>query len=149
MKALKTMALTAVTVLLVQIGYAQNYKAPNIDASGNFKNKNGKSIGKVSPEGVMDAIGTKMASVDAEGSLIDASGKKLGKAEKNGNFSYVNPESGKTKNFVVSEPSNGVCEVKDENGKTVLLVHENYKTQASCAYHCLQMKKQGKTMKMK
>jgi len=42
-----------------------------------------------------------------------------------------------------------MCEVKDENGKVVLLVHENYKMQAACAYHCAQMKKEGKEMKMK
>jgi hypothetical protein len=44
---------------------------------------------------------------------------------------------------------NGICEVKDKNGKTVLLVHENYKQYGACTMHCLMMKNEHKDMKMK
>lgn len=44
---------------------------------------------------------------------------------------------------------NGICEVKDKHGKTLLLVHENYKQYRACAMHCLKMKNEHKDMKMK
>ncbi len=53
------------------------------------------------------------------------------------------------KNFTVCPPSNGICEVNDDKGNVVLLIHENYKALAACAFHCLQMKKEGKEMKIK
>lgn len=150
MKTIKSFSLALLGgVLATSMAFAQNYKAPKIDASGNFMDAKGKKIGTITKDGMMDDMGMKMASIDAEGNLIDANGKKLGKAEKNGNFMYKFSETGDGKNFVVGAPSNGICEVKDEKGNVVLLVHENYKAQAACAYHCAQMKKEGKEMKMK
>jgi hypothetical protein len=152
MNRLKSIKVVAIGMLVtVTSVFAQNYKAPKIDASGILKNAEGVHIGTITKEGLMnDPSGMKMAHVDSEGNLVDAkTGKKMGKAEKNGNFMYMMSETGDGKNFTVSAPSNGICEVKDEKGNVVLLVHENYKAQAACAFHCLQMKQQGKEMKMK
>ncbi len=151
MKTLRnfTMAILGV-VFAINIAAAQNYKAPMINSSGKILDKNGKNIGIVTKDGTMDEKGAKMSYIDAEGNLIDSkTGKKMGKAEKNGNFAYFFSETGDGKNFTVSAPANGTCEVKDDKGNVVLLIHENYKAQAACAYHCAQMKKEGKEMKMK
>lgn len=131
--------------------FAQNYKASKIDASGKLVDSNGVHIGTITKEGLInDPSGMKMAHIDNDGNLIDAkTGKKMGKAEKNGNFMYIMSETQDGKNFTINPPTNGICEVKDEKGNVVMLVHESYKAQAACAYHCLQMKQQGKEMKMK
>ena len=151
MKTLKLILLAVVTMLFgIANSNAQNYKAPAIDASGKVTDAMGKHIGWVTKDGVIkDSAGTKIAHIDTEGSLVDAkSGKKLGKAQKNGNYiSHTSKTSDGT--LTVSEPSNGTCEVKDKDGKVVLLVHESYKQYGACAYHCLQMKNEHKDMKMK
>ena len=153
MKTIKSLALTLLSsVLITSMAFSQNYKATKIDASGQFTDGNGVKIGTVNKEKecVMDENGMKMSNTDAEGNIIDTkTGKKMGRIEKNGNFFYNFPESADGKKFTISVPSNGMCEVKDEMGNTVMLVHENYKAQAACAYHCAQMKKEGKSMKMK
>jgi len=151
MKTIKQMVMAAIgMVVLASTTFAQNYKAPNIDASGKFTDGNGVKIGTMTKDGMMDNMSMKMAHIDGEGNLVDShSGKKMGKAEKNGNFMYMMSETSDAKNFTIGAPANGMCEVKDENGKVVLLVYENYKMQAACAYHCAQMKKEGKEMKMK
>ena len=125
-------------VLAINISQAQNYKAPKIDASGKITDKEGKPIGSVTRDGVInDAMGMKVAYVDAEGSIVDAkSGKKLGKAMKNGNYL---PSFAKTidEGWSVSTPQNGTCQVKDKNGNVMAEVHENYKQFGACAIHCL------------
>lgn len=140
MKTIKSLALTILGgIAITSMAFAQNYKAPKIDASGKFTDGNGVKIGTMTKDGMMDEKGMKMAHIDNDGNLVDSkTGKKIGKAEKNGNFMYMMSETGDGKNFTIGAPSNGVCEVKDENGKVVLLVHENYKMQAACAYHCAQ-----------
>jgi hypothetical protein len=151
MKTLKTIALAILGVVFaINFASAQNYKAPKIDATGKIMDMDGKGIGVMSKDGAMDEKGIKMAHIDGEGNLVDSkTGKKMGKAEKNGNFMYQFSETADGKNFTVGAPANGICEVKDDQGKVVMLVHENYKAQAACAYHCAQMKKAGKEMKMK
>ena len=151
MKTLKTISLAILGVVFAaNVSVAQNYKAPKIDGAGKIMDMDGKGIGTMSKDGVMDEKGTKMAHIDGEGNLVDSqTGKKMGKAEKNGNFMYQFSETADGKNFTVGAPANGICEVKDDKGKVVMLVHENYKAQAACAYHCAQMKKEGKEIKMK
>lgn len=151
MNSIKTIAIAAIGMMvLATTSFAQNYKAPKIDASGKFTDKKGVKIGTMTTDGMMDNMGMKMAHLDSDGNLLDTkTGKKMGKAEKNGDFMYMMSETGDGKSFKIGAPSNGMCEVKDENGKVVLLVHENYKMQSACAYHCAQMKKEGKSMKMK
>lgn len=129
---------------------AQNYKAPAIDASGKITDEHGKHIGTITTDGhLSDSSGTEIAHIDKDGNMIDhVSKKKLGKSTKNGTFVY-HFDKDKTSTLTTSAPMNGTCEVKDSKGKTVLLVHENYKQYGACAYHCLQMKHDHKEMKMK
>lgn len=149
MKTIKNVALAILGVVFAfHFAVAQNYKAPAIDASGKLTDAQGKHIGTFKEGAMMSHDGKKMATIDAEGNLVDAAGKKMGKAEKNGNFKYFTKETPDGKNFIVGAPAQGICEVKDDKGKVVMLVHENYKAQAACAYHCAQMKKDGKEMKM-
>jgi hypothetical protein len=125
-------------IVIVSSVFAQNYKAPKIDASGKITDIDGKHIGTVNTKGeIIDAMGMKIAAIDANGNLVDAStGKKLGKAEKNGNFqSFMNETLDKS--YEISAPANGVCLVKNKDGKVVGEVHENYKMYGACAIHCL------------
>jgi hypothetical protein len=151
MKVIKIIAWATMGLCLATTAiFAQNYKAPKIDALGKFTDVSGGYLGTVSKDGVMDAKGKKQAHIDSEGNLIDSkTGIKLGKAQKNGDFVYNFAETKDGKNFTVGVPSEGMCEVKNKKGDVVLLIHENYKAQAACAYHCAKMKKEGKEMKMK
>ena len=129
---------------------AQNYKAASIDASGKVTDNNGLHLGWVTAEGtIKDTTGVEIAHVDSKGNLVDMhSGKTMGKAEKNGTFVFHSNKN-KEEKWTPSAPLNGVCEVKNNSGKTIILVHENYKNHGACAYHCLSMKKEHKEMKMK
>ena len=123
--------------LTMSCAYAQNYKAPKIDASGRVTDKNGKYVGNVTKEGVItDSAGVKVAYVDATGTALDASGKKLGKAGKNGNF-VSQFEKTPDEGWSVSAPMNGTCLVKDKDGNVKAEIHENYKEFGACAVHCL------------
>lgn len=153
MKNIRLIAASLFFVLIATvISFGQNYKqpVPSIDAKGKVTDKHGKHIGWVTQYGLIkNAAGTKLAHIDANGDVIDTkTGKSIGKAEKNGNYIYHFPANNKDK-LTVSAPMNGTCEVKDLHGKTVLLVHENYKQYGACALHCLQMQKEHKDMKMK
>ncbi|HVD98900.1 MAG TPA: hypothetical protein VNB90_11905 [Cytophagaceae bacterium] len=131
-------------ILAISTVNAQDYKHPEglIKEDGKVFNNEGKHIGWITKDGIVkDTSGQKVAEIDSEGNLVEsATGKKLGKAEKNGNFT---PYFSKTPDdkWSVSAPVNGNCTVKDKNGKTVVIIHENYKQQGACAYHCLTVKK--------
>lgn len=132
MKTLKSIAIAAIGMMVTTASFAQNYKAPKIDASGKFTDVNGINMGTMTKDGMIDEKGVKMAHIDGDGNLVDSkTGKKMGKAEKNGNFMYMMTETNDSKNFTIGAPSQGICEVKDEKGNVVLLVHENYKMQAA------------------
>ncbi len=137
MKTLKTILLTVLVVVFgFQIVQAQavDYKGHRIDASGKVTDKDGKHIGNVTKEGVIsDASGKKVAHVDGNGFLIDAMGNNLGKVGKNGEFV---PYS-ETVSWIASAPENGVCLIKDGDGKVKAVVHETYKNIGACAIHCL------------
>jgi len=153
MKTMNTFMLALFAVLLMTtVSIAQDYKHPYglVSKDGKVTDPNGKNIGSITPEGVIkDVAGKSIAKVDANGDLIDAkTGKKIGHAPKNGTFVYSFPEN-KTDSLTTSTPLNGTCEVKDSKGKTVVLVHENYKHIGACAYHCLYLQKHGEEMKMK
>lgn len=150
MKTLKGLLFVILGVVFaMNVVNAQNYKAPMIDASGTFSDKDGKKIGTIAKEGLLDAEGNKVAHVDASGNLIDAkTGKSIGKAQKNGNFVYHFEGDKEGKKYSIGAPQQGICEVKNEKGEVVLLVHENYKAQAACAFHCAQMKKDEKPVEM-
>ncbi|WP_285544349.1 DUF3659 domain-containing protein [Dyadobacter frigoris] len=153
MRKLQLLAAALFFIIVTAVmSFGQNYKqpVPSIDAKGKITDKDGKHIGWVTQDGLIkNASGTKIAHMDSNGDVIDAkTGKSLGKTEKNGNYIYHFP-AGSNQKLTVSAPMNGTCEVKDAKGKTVLLVHENYKQYGACALHCLQMNKQHKDMKMK
>ncbi|WP_342084886.1 hypothetical protein [Dyadobacter sp. OTU695] len=154
---MKTKNLTMIAIMFLMIlissgTYAQNYKQPlpSIDANGKVIDAKGKHIGWVTSDGIIkDATGAKIAHIDDQGSAVDAvTGKKLGKASKNGTYLY-HVQSGASDSLTVTIPMNGICEVKDKSGKTLLLVHENYKQYGACAMHCLMIKNEHKDMKMK
>jgi len=138
MKTTSTVLAMLGVLLAITISPAQNYKAPKIDASGKIMDKDGKHIGNMTKDGVInDAMGMKVAYVDSNGMLVDAkTGKKLGKAEKNGNFI---PDFAKTpdEGWTITTPLNGTCMVKDKDGNIKAEVHENYKQFGACAIHCL------------
>jgi hypothetical protein len=139
MKTTMKSFITALALILITLsGFAQNYKAPKIDASGKVMDANGKHMGNVDKHGVItNAEGTKIAYVDSEGFLIDAkTGKKMGKGEKNGNFTPYYKET-PDKGWTIDAPMNGTCMVKDDKGNVKALVHENYKQFGACAAHCL------------
>lgn len=138
MKTIKKIAFTLAVALLSFTTYAQNYKAPKIDAAGKVTIDN-KHIGSITKEGaIVDSEGKTIATVDNEGMLVDkATGKKLGKAAKNGNFTEYFSD-GKTEEHTFSEPDkDGYCELKNKDGKVLGVVHESYKQQGACAIHCL------------
>ncbi len=63
-------------------------------------------------------------------------GKVIGKTSKNGSFVYFFNE--KPEYYTIGKPEyNGMCEVKNAKGQTVMQLHQNYKAQAACAIHCL------------
>ena len=122
---------------VINISKAQtDYKGHKITASGKITDKDGKHIGTVTKDGILsDTSGKKVAYVDGNGSLIDGTtGKNLGKVAKNGSFV---PYSKDEMSWTISEPENGTCLVKDQEGKIVAEVHENYKHMGACAIHCL------------
>lgn len=152
MKKLSFTLLLLILVTASQSVFSQNYKQPipSIDAQGKIMDAKGKHIGWITSDGVIkDARGGKIAHIDDQGNAVNATtGKILGKASKNGTYLY-HVHDGGADSLTVSSPMNGKCEVKDKKGKTVLLVHENYKQYGACALHCLEMKKGQKNMKMK
>ena len=138
MKTIKTISLVMLMLAFaINISQAQtDYKGHKIDASGKITDKNGKHIGNVTKDGaITDASGKKVAHVDSNGALIDGTtGKNLGKVGKNGNFV---PYSSTANEWTIDNPANGVCLVKDKDGKVVAEVHETYKHVGACAVHCL------------
>ena len=137
-------------VFVLSSAQAQDYKHPGgmINAEGKVFSPDGKHIGWVTKEGIIkDVKSVQVAHVDSEGTLVDKSGKKLGKAQKNGNYLAQDTKTS-DKGWTVSAPMNGTCDVKNEKGEIVVVVHESYKQFGACAYHCLYLQKEGKAMKM-
>lgn len=152
MKKIQLMLLFVLLISAIGNAYSQNYKQPlpSINAEGKVADSKGKHIGWITSDGVIkDAAGAKIAHIDDKGNVVDShSGKVMGKAAKNGTYLY-HVKSGAADSLTISSPMNGTCEVKNKNGKVILLVHEKYKQYGACALHCLQMKKEDKAMKMK
>ncbi|MES2795898.1 MAG: hypothetical protein V4683_08035 [Bacteroidota bacterium] len=108
---------------------------PIVDSKGHILNGI-THIGKLSSAGSFDAEGKSMTHINSNGNIVDLNGKVLGKAPKNNGFTYYH--NGKPEKYTIGKPShNGMCEVKDSKGKTVMFLHNNYKNQAACAVHCL------------
>lgn len=152
MKKTQFFLLFVLLVSAISNANSQTYKQPipSINSAGKVTDLTGKHIGWITADGVIkDAAGAKIAHIDDKGNVVDShTGKVMGKAAKNGTYLY-HVKGGAADSLTISAPMNGTCEVKNKNGKVVLLVHENYKQYGACALHCLQMKKERKDMKMK
>ncbi|WP_394993765.1 hypothetical protein [Emticicia sp.] len=108
---------------------------PYVDYKGHIHYEK-KLIGSLSSKGGFDQSGKPVTKVDGSGNIVDMNGKKLGKAPKSNTFVYYFNE--KPENYTIGKQShNGMCEVKNAKGQTVMLLHQNYKAQAACAVHCL------------
>ncbi len=140
MKTIKSLLLVLIIgATTCSMTFAQNYKAPKIDASGKVTDEEGAFIGTVTKEGVItDAKGEKIGHIDAAGMLVDNKGKIIGKPEKNGNFVPYFHETPDKATWSTTTPENGTCLVKNTKGEVIAVVHENYKMYGACAIHCLQ-----------
>lgn len=108
---------------------------PYVDYKGHIHYEK-KIIGSLSSKGGFDQSGKSITKVDGNGNIVDMNGKVMGKAPKNGTFVYYFNE--KSEYYTIGKPShNGMCEVKNAKGQTVMLLHQKYKAQAACAVHCL------------
>jgi len=137
MKTLKGIIGIIALIFTVQMAQSQavDYKGHRIDATGKITDADGKHVGNVTKEGIItNTAGEKVAYTDSTGSLIDGkTGKNLGKVGKDGNFvSYSATET-----WIVSAPENGMCLIKDKDGKVKAVVHETYKNIGACAVYCL------------
>jgi hypothetical protein len=108
---------------------------PKVDYKGHIYYEK-KQIGSLTPKGGVNNSGKLVTKVDGNGNIVDDQGKVLGKAPKNGTFVYYFNE--KEEKYTIGKPThNGMCEIKNVKGETVMLLHNNYKQQAACAVHCL------------
>jgi Protein of unknown function (DUF3659) len=115
------------------VTFAQD-KVPTVDSKGHIYYDK-KQIGSISTTGGMDMSGLAVSRIDKNGNVVDSTGKAIGKLAKGSTFQYY--MNGKDQTFSISKPDHtGMCYVKDSKGKTVLLLHNNYKQQAACAMHC-------------
>ncbi|RVU24159.1 hypothetical protein EOJ36_09545 [Sandaracinomonas limnophila] len=110
-------------------------KVPYVDYKGHIYYQN-KQIGNLTKDGSLDNNGKVVTKVNGNGEIIDSNGKQLGKLAKGSSFVYYFND--KTEKYTIGKPShNGMCEVKNSDGQTVMLLHNNYKQQVACAIHCL------------
>jgi hypothetical protein len=117
----------------IVVTYSQD-KVPMVDSKGHIYYDK-KQIGSISKAGGIDMTGKAITRIDKNGNVVDSTGKAVGKLAKGSTFQYYVNE--KDQKFSISKPDHtGMCYVKDSKGKTVLLLHNNYKQQVACAMHC-------------
>jgi hypothetical protein len=145
MKTLKLVLFSvAALALTVNISVAQNYKAQfKVNSSGQAEDANGVKIGWIEADGTIknskgEVVG-KTTKKDKQAELLDKLGNKVAEVSENGTLKNTKGEV----LFTISDADkNGECQIKDKSGKMVGTVHQNYKQQGACMYHCLaQMKK--------
>ena len=144
MKNLKFLTLSALAlVLILNIAVAQNYKAQfKVNSSGQAEDANGVKIGWIEADGTIknskgDVVG-KVAKKDKQAELLDKLGNKVAEASENGT---LKDNKGEVLFTVSDADKNGECQIQDKSGKAVGVVHQNYKQQGACIYHCLAKKK--------
>lgn len=116
-------------------GVFSQKQTPLVNYKGHIIHQN-KQIGTITTKGGNNLEGKPITMINSNGNIVDTNGKVLGKAPKNGTFIYYFDKN--SEKYSVGKPNhNGICEVKNSNGETVLLLHNNYKKQAACAIHCL------------
>lgn len=93
-------------------------------------------IGKISKGKLTDNAGQNIAHISKEGMWVDSKGTLLGKPPKNGQLIYM--FEAVTDTFDISAKiHNGMCKITNSKGETILLLHNKYKQEATCAIHCL------------
>ncbi len=124
-----------VLLLFASLSVIAQKSTPYVDYKGHIYYDK-KIIGTLTSAGGLDKSGKAVTRVDGNGNIVDMNGIVMGKAPKNGSFVYYFNE--KPENYTIGKPShNGMCEVKNAKGQTVMLIHQNYKAQSACAVHCL------------
>jgi hypothetical protein len=136
MKQIKLLLLITLSVLFVSASYGQSYKAQfKVDNNGQATNDKGTKLGTIESDGtIKDAKGKVVGKLINGTDLTDPLGKKMGEVLSDGTLKDV---KGKTMFTISTADQAGICKILDKNGKEVGTVHENYKKQAACAYHCL------------
>jgi hypothetical protein len=130
-------------VLALNVSIAQNYKSQfNINATGQIENDKGVKLGTIEKDGTIknskgDVTG-KAVKNNKGVVLSDKLGKKMGAVSEDGTLTGAN---GKVLFKISTADENGICKILDVSGKEVGTVHENYKQQGACAFHCLNKKK--------
>jgi hypothetical protein len=142
MKTRKLLLLITLSVLISTLSFGQNYKSQfHIDKTGKIENETGTQLGTVDQDGtIKDSKGRVVGKVVKSGKethLTDHLGKKMGELLADGSFK---DDKGKVLYKLSTPDENGICKIIDKSGKEVGTVHENYKQQGACAYHCLSHK---------
>lgn len=132
---MKNQLLTIAVFIITFSGVMAQKSVPSVDSKGHLRYDQ-KVIGTLTSTGGIDQTGHAMTTIDHSGNIVDANGSIVGKAPKNGTFEFYT--NGNEEKFTIGEPTHtGMCTVKNSKGKTVLLLHQSYKSQAACAIHCL------------
>jgi len=139
MKTIRLLTLLSLSILIANLSYAQNYKSQfNIDKSGKIQNGKGTQLGTIEQEGIIrDSKGHVLGKVvkSEKGSqLQDPNGHNHGELSADGT---LKDQKGNVLFTIGTADQNGICKILDNTGKEVGTVHENYKQQGACAYHCL------------
>lgn len=136
--------LAAVFAVMItfSVSVAQNYKSQfSINAAGKAANDKGVTLGWIQEDGtIKNAKGEvtgKIMKNEKEAALLDKLGKKMGAVSGDG---VLKDAKGKVMYTISTADENGVCKIIDASGKEVGTVHENYKQQGACMYHCLSKK---------
>jgi len=119
--------------------FAQDYKHPHLDGSGQVVDSVGIKLGWITTEGLIyNAKGEKMGAIEQQ-ELVDYKGHRLGVIGKDGTFK---DNDGRVLFYIDATSKGERCKIFDPQGKVIATVHENYKNQA-CAIHCLRVKMPG------
>ncbi len=109
-------------------------KVPMVDSKGHIYYDK-KPIGQLTKSGSMSMDDKMISKINANGTVVDSMGNVIGRLPKGQLFEYYLGD--KPEKFSISKPNhNGICYVTDAHGKTMILLHNNYKQQAACAMHC-------------
>ncbi|MEP7322649.1 MAG: hypothetical protein ABI761_12055 [Saprospiraceae bacterium] len=122
-------------VLMVCINALAQKSIPWVDSKGHI-HYNNKEIGTLTAVAGLDKSGHPTTKIDNSGNVIDSTGNIIGRAPKNNTFEYYMNDKAQTFSIGTADHS-GLCEVKNDKGKVILLLHQGYKAQAACAIHCL------------
>ena len=129
--SIRAIALSLFSVLHV---FAQNM-TPSVDYLGHIVHEN-IEVGFLNSNGGYDKIGKKICQADEEGNVTDLEGGFIAKGPEGNIFTFTH--LGVSEKYNISLVTQvGMLEVNNSLGKTVLLLHKDFKVQAVCAMHFL------------